>query len=99
MSSGGEMPAELRHDAAGVERQRAHAARGEAPVELDGEEHVRGLGLAVGAPLVIGAALEVDVVEHDARELVAGRAHRDDAGGRRGDERRRERVPSRKWPR
>ncbi len=55
-------------------------ARVEGSIKLDGEERIRGLGLTVGLPLVVGARGEVDVVEHHGRQLVAGGRDADDAG-------------------
>lgn len=48
-------------------------------VEVDGEQHVRGLGLPVRLPLVVALA-PVDVVPADPREVVAARGHGDDPG-------------------
>ena len=76
------MPAERREDRAGVQRERAHALLAGELVEVHGEEHVGGLGLPVGLPLVV-AALEPRVVPPEVREVVAGRRHADDAGARR----------------
>jgi hypothetical protein len=45
----------------------------------EGEQHVRRLRLTIGDPGVIGAVLEVRVVEVDAGEAVAARRHRNDA--------------------
>src|SRR5213078_1876492 len=57
-----------------------------------------GLRLSVGQPPVIGAALEVDVVEVHRREPVADRAERDDPAWRAGLERRREPAGEQEMP-
>ena len=83
---------EVGRDHAGVDRVRVHAAGAEAPLELHGEEHVGGLRLPVGRPLLVGPVLEVDVLEDDGRSLVAEGADRDDARGRSAQERRRDQT-------
>ena len=60
------MSAELRLDDTGMDRVRAHAARREPAVELDREEHVRGLRPPVRDPRGVAAALEPRVLEIDA---------------------------------
>src|SRR5207244_13599376 len=81
---------EPRHDAAWMNGVGRDAGRAAATVEPDGEERVRGLRLPVGAPLVVRATLEMNVVELDGREAVADRAERDHparcARGERGGE-------------
>jgi hypothetical protein len=56
----------------------AHAGLLAQLIELDGEQAVGRLGLAVGLPFVV-ASLELQVVEADRRDLVPGRGKRDDA--------------------
>lgn len=71
--------------AAGHDRVGGDAVIGPPLGRSDGQQHIAGLGLAVGRPLLVGAALEVDVIEDDRGEQVAARAERDDAratGGR-----------------
>ena len=53
-------------------RQRARGA--------DCEEHVRGLGLAIGQPRIVGSEGEVEIVEDHRREHVAAGADGDDPG-------------------
>ena len=64
--------AKLGLDAAGMHRRRAHAARFVAPVELDGEQDIGGLGAAIGAELGIGRALEIRIVQIDVGKAMAG---------------------------
>jgi hypothetical protein len=61
---------EVCDDATGMERVGSDAHALEATVQLDGEEYVGGLRLSVGFPLVVGALLEVDIVEDDGREAM-----------------------------
>src|SRR5439155_378208 len=89
-----EMLLQAGHDATRMDGVGGDAGSRPTPRELHGEESVRGLRLSVGQPPVIGAALEVDVVEVHRREPVADRAERDDPAWRAGLERRRE--PSRR---
>src|SRR5207253_6528025 len=48
--------------------------RSETSLEADREENVGRLRLAVGEPLVVRSALELDVLEDDRRHVVAARA-------------------------
>ena len=73
-----------------MDRVGAHAGGREPTVELDGEEGVRGLRLPVGEPLLVGATIEMDVLEDDRREPVTARAERHDARRRRRPQRGRE---------
>ena len=80
---GAPVPLQRRPDAAGHERVGGDAVGGPATGQLDGEQHVGGLGLAVRETGVVGAALEEQVVEDHGRGRVAAGGHRDDAGARR----------------
>ena len=56
-------------------------------VACDREQHVGGLGLAVGHPRVVGPLVELQVLEDDRRAQVAARAQRDDPSSVRGGQR------------
>ena len=56
---GGQVALERGHDPARVDRERAHAVRLAQLVELQREQRVGALGLAVGEPLVVVAPLEI----------------------------------------
>ena len=86
------MAAELGGDPARVHGEGAHALVAQALVEPDGEQHVGGLGPAVGHPRVVGLALEVGIVEVDVAEAVAGRREQHDAGAAGGHQRGREQL-------
>ena len=66
---------EVRRGVARVGGQRAHvgAGLGQAALELEGEEEVGELGLAVGAPALVAALLPVEVVEADLAHAVRAR--------------------------
>src|SRR5207247_9834846 len=85
----------LRHDAAWMQGMGVHAASPETSLEADREENVRRLRLTVGEPLVVRPALELDVVEHDRRHVMAARADGYHAARRGPEERRGERPGSR----
>ncbi len=69
------------HDAAGHQRVGDDAVARPTPRGLDGEQRVRRLRLPVRGPRLVGALVEVQVVEHHRRVEVAAGAHRHDAGG------------------
>src|SRR4051794_597114 len=69
----GQVTTELRDDRARVHRAGALPRGATAPVELHREQHVGGLRASVRLPRVVRRAFEVDVVEHDVAEAVAGR--------------------------
>jgi hypothetical protein len=76
----GHVTDEVRRDAARVHGESADAPPLGDRIERDGEQGIGRLRLAVCQPGVIGAALEVGIVEVDARAPVPVRAERDHAG-------------------
>src|SRR3989449_8071393 len=69
-----QVSAEFGQEAARMQGIGVHAASPEALLEADREENVGRLRLAVGEPLVVRSALELDVIEDDPRHVMAARA-------------------------
>src|SRR5262249_2550501 len=66
-----QVSAQLGQDAARMQRIGVHPMSPEASLEADREENIGRLRLAVGEPLVVRSAIELDVVEDDGREVMA----------------------------
>jgi len=69
-------------DGAGVHRDRSNAAPFDAPVEADGEEHVRGFRTTIGDEFLVRRVLEIGIVEIDIGEAMSGGRKDDDACAR-----------------
>ncbi len=67
------MPTEICHDRPRVNCEGANSPRFAAPIEFDRKQNIRGFRLGVGLPPLIGATLEIRIVEVNSAALVSTR--------------------------